>query len=154
MLSHVWLFAIPWIVACQAPLSLKFLRQELWNGLPFPSPGHLPNWGIEPGSPALQANFFFYGQSVGASASASVLPMNVQSFRIDGLWSLGCRRVVPFMLNETPHSLNIPINVNWWVANSCFCSLREPSRQWVECLHIHSGVSGPNPLLTPTQDAT
>ena len=55
-LSRVWLFATPWTVAYQAPLSLGFSRQECWRGLPFPSPGYLPNPGIEPGSPALQAD--------------------------------------------------------------------------------------------------
>ena len=39
----------------QSPLSIGFSRQEYWSGLPFPSPGYLPNPGIEPGSPALQA---------------------------------------------------------------------------------------------------
>ena len=44
-----------WTVACQAPLSMRFPRQGYWSGLPFPSPGDLPdNPGIEPGSPALQ----------------------------------------------------------------------------------------------------
>ena len=46
----------PWMVAYQAPLSIAFSRQEYWSGLPFPSPGDLPNPGIEPGSPALQAD--------------------------------------------------------------------------------------------------
>ena len=46
----------PWTVACQAPLSMGFSRQEYWSGLPFPSPGDLPDPGIEPGSSALQAN--------------------------------------------------------------------------------------------------
>ena len=46
----------PWTVACQAPLSMGFPRQEYWSGLPFPSPGDLPGPGIEPGSPALQAD--------------------------------------------------------------------------------------------------
>ena len=46
----------PWTVACQSPLSVEFSRQEYWNGLPFPSPGDLPNPGIEPGSVALQAD--------------------------------------------------------------------------------------------------
>ena len=41
---------------CQAPLSMGFSRQEYWSGLPFPSPGDLPNSGIEPRSPALQAD--------------------------------------------------------------------------------------------------
>ena len=55
-LSRVQLFATPWTVACQAPPSMGFSRQECWSGLPFPSPGHLPDPGIEPGSPTLQAD--------------------------------------------------------------------------------------------------
>ena len=47
------LFATPWIVVYQAPLSMGFSSQEYWGGLPFPSPGDLPNPGIEPGSPTL-----------------------------------------------------------------------------------------------------
>ena len=45
-----------WAVTRQTPLSMKFSRQEYWTGLPFPSPGDLPNPGIEPGSPTLQAD--------------------------------------------------------------------------------------------------
>ena len=48
-------YATPWTVAHQAPPSMGFSRQEYWSGLPFPSPGDLPNPGIEPRSPALQA---------------------------------------------------------------------------------------------------
>ena len=51
-------FVTPWIVVHQASLSMGFLRQEYWIGLPLPSPGDLPNPGIEPVSPALQANSF------------------------------------------------------------------------------------------------
>ena len=43
-------------ISYQAPLSMEFSRQEYWSGLPFPSPGDLPDAGIEPGSPALQAD--------------------------------------------------------------------------------------------------
>ena len=50
------ILATLWTVACQAPLSMGFSRQEYWSGLPFPSPGDLPNPGIEPGFPALQAD--------------------------------------------------------------------------------------------------
>ena len=46
----------PWTVAHQAPPSMGFSRQEYWSGLPFPSPGDLPNPGIEPRSPTLQAD--------------------------------------------------------------------------------------------------
>ena len=52
-LSHVQLFASPWTVACQTLLSMEFSRQEYWSGLPFTSPGDLPDSGIEPGTPAL-----------------------------------------------------------------------------------------------------
>ena len=52
-LSRVRLFATRWTVAYQAPLSMGFSMQEYWSGLPFPSPGDLPNPGIEAGSPAL-----------------------------------------------------------------------------------------------------
>ena len=62
-LSRVQLFAIPWTVAHQAPLvahqappSMGFSRQGYWSGLPFPSPGDLPDPGIEPSSPVMQAD--------------------------------------------------------------------------------------------------
>ena len=55
-LSRVQLFVTPRTVADQAPPSMGFSRQEYWSGLPFPSPGDLPNPGIKPGSPALQAD--------------------------------------------------------------------------------------------------
>ena len=56
VLSRVWLFATPWTVAHQAPLSMEFSRQEYWSGLPCPPPGDLPNPRIEPKSPSLQAD--------------------------------------------------------------------------------------------------
>ena len=59
--SRVRLFVTPWTVACQAPLSIRFSRQEHWSGLPFPPPGDLPNPGIEPESlmsSVLAAGFF------------------------------------------------------------------------------------------------
>ena len=58
MLSRVQLFETPGTVAYQAPPSMEFSRQEYWSGLPFPSPGDLPNPGIEPepGSPEFQAD--------------------------------------------------------------------------------------------------
>ena len=55
-LSRVQLSATLWTVAYQASLSMGFSRQEYWSGLPFPSPGDLSNPGIEPGSPALEAD--------------------------------------------------------------------------------------------------
>ena len=56
LLSRVRLFATSWTVAYQASPSMGFSRQEYWSGLPFPSPGDLPDPGTEPGSPTLEAD--------------------------------------------------------------------------------------------------
>ena len=58
LLSRVWLFATPWTVAQQAPLSTGFSRQEYWSGLPCPPPGDLPVPGIEPRYPRIAGGFF------------------------------------------------------------------------------------------------
>ena len=61
VLNRVQLFQTPWTVAYQAPLSMQFSRQEYWSGLPFPSPGDLPDPGIKLASlvsPALADGFF------------------------------------------------------------------------------------------------
>ena len=58
LLRRVQLFATPWTVACQAPLSMGFSRQEYWSGLSFPSPVDLADPGIEPMSPAFADKFF------------------------------------------------------------------------------------------------
>ena len=61
LLSHVQLFATPWTIACQAPLSMGLSRQEHWSGLPGPSPGDLLYPGIDPASPVssgLAGRFF------------------------------------------------------------------------------------------------
>ena len=55
-LSCVQLFEAPWTVACQTPPPMEFSRQEYWSGLPFPSPGDLPKPGVDPRSPASQAD--------------------------------------------------------------------------------------------------
>ena len=55
-LSRVQLFGTPWTGAQQAPLSMGFSQQEYWSGSPFPSPGDLPDPGIEPRSPTLEAD--------------------------------------------------------------------------------------------------
>ena len=56
LISHVQTFATPWTVAHQAPLSMGFSRQEYWIGLPFPSPGDLPDTGIKSESSTLQVD--------------------------------------------------------------------------------------------------
>ena len=55
-LSCVQLFAAPWTIALQAPLSMEFSKKEYWSGLLFPFPGDHPDTGIKPGSPTLQAD--------------------------------------------------------------------------------------------------
>ena len=55
-LSRVRPFVTPWTVACQAPFSMGFPRQEPWSGLSFPSPGDLPDPGVKPASPAWQVD--------------------------------------------------------------------------------------------------
>ena len=59
--NHAWFFGTSWTVTCQAPLSMEFSRQEYWSWLPFPSPGDLPDSGIELvslASPAVAGGFF------------------------------------------------------------------------------------------------
>ena len=68
------LFATPWTVACQAPLSLGFPRQEYWSGLPFSSPGDLSDPGMEPVSPALQG--FFTAEPLGKPLNCPCLFLN------------------------------------------------------------------------------
>ena len=75
LLSPVRLFATLWTVAHQAPQSMRFSRQEYWSGLPFPSPGDLSNPGIEPRSPALQADALTSELPV-----AKILPEHKPSF--------------------------------------------------------------------------
>ena len=63
VLSHfipIWFCVTLRAVACQAPLSMGFSRQEYWSGLPCPPPGAFPNPGIEPVSPALEGRFFYH----------------------------------------------------------------------------------------------
>ena len=73
LLSHIRLFVTQWTVAYQAPPSVGFSRQEYRGGLPFPSPGDLPNPGIEPGSPKLQADAL-PSEPPGSNATLSYFP--------------------------------------------------------------------------------
>ena len=91
----VQLFATPWTVAHQAPLSMKFSRQEYWSGLPFPSPGHRSDPGIETGSPALKAHSylsFSYWLYLNIPAKQNTTCTFFQS------WSLTCASRFPISL--------------------------------------------------------
>ena len=78
-------FATPWTVARQAPLSMGFPRQEYWSGLPFPSPGDLPNPGIKPRSPASLAGGFYTTMPPGKPKGAIMDPYkNLRPFQEAG----------------------------------------------------------------------
>ena len=70
LLSRIRLFATPWTVAYQAPPSMGFSRQEYW---PFPSPGDLPDSGIEPGSPALEADALTVTRNIKCTCHSLIL---------------------------------------------------------------------------------
>ena len=91
-LSCVQLFATPWTVARQAPLSMAFPKQESWSGLPFPSPGHLPHPGIKPASPAL-AGGFFTTEPPGKSILKSLLKLGVvySDYLSSSKWQVGMK---------------------------------------------------------------
>ena len=93
-LSHVRLFVTPWTVAHQAPPSMEFSRQEYWSGLPFPSPGDLPNPGIEPGSPTLRAD-----------ALPSEPPGNC--YNLTSYWAQVASSITPQVLTFLACSMNL-----------------------------------------------
>ena len=91
VLCRVWLFATVQTVAHQAPLSMEFSRQEYWSGLPFPSPEDFPNPGIEPWSPALQADSFRFELQGGPYFTHGSVFMSVVGFKT----GLPCTKPIP-----------------------------------------------------------
>ena len=87
LLSRVWLLATPWTAAYQAPPSMGFSRQEYWSGLSFPSPGDLPNPGIEPRSPSLQADALT-SEPPGKPSQSSNASLPAGIFFVLRLWKL------------------------------------------------------------------
>ena len=104
-LSRVRLFETPWTVAYQAPLSMGFSRQECWSGLPFPSPGDLPNTGIEPGSPALQAEAL--PSEPPGEPNSQMTNTNFQDILHDSLTYRGCHPSVIGLLPAELVYLNL-----------------------------------------------
>ena len=76
-LSHVWLFAIPWTIARQTPLSMEFTRQEYWSGLSFSSLGELPNPGVKPVSTTFQEDSLAFEPPGKPGTTREVVPMCV-----------------------------------------------------------------------------
>ena len=93
--------ATPWTVTLQAPLSVEFSRQEYWSGLPFPSPGDLPDPGMEPMSSAL-AGEFFTTEPPGKSFSSNYL---TPLWKISWPCNYGCQCSVCFFTINITHFL-------------------------------------------------
>ena len=109
-LSRVRLFATPWTVAYHAPPSVGFSRQEYWSGLPFPSLGDLPNPGIKPGSPTLQADALpseLPGKLYGVRKCSNFILLHVavqfsQHHLLKRLSLPHCIYLSPFLKNNVP----------------------------------------------------
>ena len=128
LLSRVRLFATPWTVAYQAPLSMGFSRQEYWSGLPFPSPGDLPDLGIEPGSPAFQADPLtseppgkplqppgsLQGDRLNAPVPAAC--QYIYTFvKMDlGVGEVGVVETIPTLSGEKKRRVRLPLWLSWW----------------------------------------
>ena len=92
LLSCVWLFLIPWTVACKAPLFMEFPRQEYWSGLPFPFQGDLPDPGIKPTSPALAGGFLVLShQGIPFMKNSVRFPSSTTSWHIKCVTRLASR---------------------------------------------------------------
>ena len=114
--SHVQLFAAPWTVACQAPLSMVFSRQKYWSGLPCPPPGDLPNSGIEPMS------------LISPALAGSSLPLAASGYGCES-WTIKkaeCQRIDAFELWCWRRLLRVP----WTARRSRQCILKEISSGW------------------------
>ena len=102
--SHVRLFATPQTVDYQAPPSMGFARQEYWSGLPFPSPGDLPNPGIEPGSPGsptLAGDFFTTRGTWEVVLSIATSKFNQSATELSTTFEMSLDSIVCSFLNST-----------------------------------------------------
>ena len=114
----------PWTVACQAPLSMEFSRQEYWSGLPFPPPRDLPDLGIEPGAPTVQVDSLA-SEPPGKPLNKGRCPVSVEGNRAvifilcsgassSTTWDLARKAGVGPMLDLQTQTL-------WrWPSNLCF----------------------------------
>ena len=98
-LSRLQLFGTPWTVAYQAPPSMGFSRQEYWRGLPFPSPGDLPNPGIEPRSPTFQADALTSEPPGKPKEGTMQITGSVRSYEWRKAWRLDNTRIMVGVVN-------------------------------------------------------
>ena len=155
-LSRVRLFVIPWTVAYQAPPSMGFSRQEYWSGLPFPSPGDLPDPGIESGCPALQANALTSEPpSLQISVSQAVF---LGRHKLLKLTQEKVEKLKKKKRSYTKGTLTVVL-MKWWFLKrppvkmiSCWTppSIGAQMLKWFPCLHgqaLGSNVPSLNPSL-------
>ena len=107
--SHVWLFASPWAVARLAPLSVEFSRQAYWSGFPFPSPGDLPNPGIEPGTQVshIAGRFFTIWATrevLVITCKGNSLSAYIYQCLLGFVPDVKCYQHSPFLSKELPYS--------------------------------------------------
>ena len=99
--------ATPWTVACQAPLSMGFSRQEYWSELPFPSPADFPDLGIKPRSPALQADSLLI--ELWGKTSTPVLLLSFYKYSLDLIWKR-MHNICSFRLLSKIPTIKITLN--------------------------------------------
>ena len=112
--SHVLLCATPWTVACQAPLSMGFSRQEYWSGWPRPPPGDLPDPGVEPRSlmsPALAGRFFTLAPPGKPHSWVINLFMYTPSHSLLRCLSFGCKLITCQVLPRLEYELALVLIV-------------------------------------------
>ena len=154
VLSHVQLFAIQWTTASQAPLSIEFSKQEYWSGLPFPSPGDLPDPGIERlsvVSPVLAGGFFTSWVNREPHFVVNLYSWGAREPSLFGLsdgsvkeqegnWGRDLRagergrRKHRFLINESTTKSTLPMFINWPKEMSLFFSPRYLSFSSLHCI--------------------
>ena len=115
-LNRAQFFVTPWIIDYQAPLSMEFSRQEHWSGLPFPSPEDLPDPGIEPRSPTLQADALTSAPpgNVGCHFLLQrIFPAQGCNLLLSGIFCLGRQILDQGATWEALTTTQMPIN--WWL---------------------------------------
>ena len=142
MCCCVRFFVTPWTVAHQAPLSLGFPRQEYWSGLPFPSLGDLPDQGIEPTSPAMQADaLLLESHNLGSAPSHPRLKLFLQTM----LGTVGAGRAEANSSNcagkQSPRNLS-STKRKWGCP---LCPFVSPNKMWA----LEPGILGVEPHLIP-----
>ena len=154
-LSCVRPFATPWTVAYQAPPCMGFWRQEYWSGLPFPSPGDLPDPGIEPRSPAFQADALTSEPKARLQIAKMTCLRSNHKFPLrTSLWKLGTEQFCCLILSnhcdirwDPEHSEwyghRLTVTLNEWIHG-------KPTRTFMMTMHVNiisSNILNP-PLIS------